>query len=80
VAAWRQWLSSAQRRPRRRQWSLGGGSDCQVLSKELGGGSGRSEEAVRRRSCCHSKSDACKERGCQAEKVKARLDDSHGRD
>jgi hypothetical protein len=58
------------------------GRGCRVLSRELGRGSGRSEEAVvvkclakssggnsrseavRRRSCRHSKSDACKERGC----------------
>jgi hypothetical protein len=47
------------------------GSGCRMLSKELGGGSDRSEEAVRRRSCCRLKSDACKERECRAEKVEA---------
>jgi hypothetical protein len=35
---------------------------------------------VRRRSCRHSKSDTCKERGCRAKKVEARHNDSHERD
>jgi hypothetical protein len=52
---------------RKRQWSLRGGS-------------GRLDKAVRRRSCRYSKSNACKERGCQAEKVEARLNNLHKRD
>jgi hypothetical protein len=57
---------------------LGGGSDrsketvgCRVLSEELEGGIGRSDKAVRGRSCRHSKSDACKERGGRDEKIEA---------
>jgi hypothetical protein len=42
-----------------------------VLNKELGEGSGCLEEAVKKRFCRHSKSDAYKKRGYQAEKVEA---------
>jgi hypothetical protein len=37
-------------------------SDCRVLSKQLSRDSGRSEEAVKKRSYYHLKSDAYKER------------------